>query len=360
MCEDYVQCLATEMTDTSIMQNSIEDVAMATSSMDASITSIAVEEKEHSLLLLPGIITLTMISIFLAITNILITLTVIVNKNLRTTSNFFYASLTTSAIFMSVITIPAITWSFSPYAVEGSNLRCLSIACLQTTGLISFVLNMLVSSFDMYYKLFYPFKYKKFMTIRKTVFLCALTWTVAVIFSWGPLFGWNNIAASPHASLCRMKNVAPVEYVYITIYIVLLPCTVTIVFLNARIVHMAKREARKIRTQKAAVNRTETADFRTGRKSTIALLIMLVVLLVGWLPFLTLLQIAAFCPQCIDDKLTISLSLLALASTATGPLIYGLRQDEYRETLKQLCMLKPLIGLCREPPTAIRNLPENV
>ncbi|XP_070570903.1 adenosine receptor A2a-like [Ptychodera flava] len=314
------------------MESINENATMETLTSNSNLTSS--DEEEPVIVSVPGLMILTAISLALSVSNILLLSAIVVNRNLHTIANYFYGSLTVAGLFISTVTMPVITWSLSPFLKSRSYWSCMTMATLQIVGLLSFVLNMLITSFNKYYQLFYPFRYNKFMTTRKTLVICIVTWTIAFAVSSAPLLGWNNIALKRRPSGCLIKQVATLEYLCISIYGILFPCTAGITFFNSRIVYMAKIEAEKIRSQKAAVCRNERPDFRTGRKSTIALLIMLGILLSGWLPFLILLQVAGLCQHCIKDSSTLVAGLFALASTATGPLTYGFRQEEYRTTIR--------------------------
>ncbi|XP_006819640.1 adenosine receptor A1-like [Saccoglossus kowalevskii] len=306
---------------------------------------------------MPGVVVLATASVAVSLINILVITAVVVNRNLHSASNYFYASLTIAGVFIGLITIPINTWLFATFPVSQTYWTCTGMTFMQMVGLMSFVLNMLVTSFDKYYQLVHPFSYQKVMTSRKAVITSSVTWGIALLYSSAPLLGWNNVALNRQTSGCLFRYVATFEYICLTHYGIVVPCTVAIVYFNSKIICVAKQEARKIRAQKVSVTRRN--DFRTGRKSTVALLIMLGMLLVGWLPFLVVVQVSAMCQHCVTDSSISGLALLALASTAIGPMTYGLRQEDYRKTMEQI-LIKLFCGwYCRTPPIGQRT-PSNV
>ncbi|XP_006819639.1 adenosine receptor A1-like [Saccoglossus kowalevskii] len=287
-----------------------------------------------------GVVIMTAVSVVIILLNTIILVTILCYKKLHSVSYYFYASFTVADFLVGLVMLPvAMALNNSPEKFHQYWL-CISVSCLPAFAIVTFMLHMVITSFDLHYKIMYPFKYPRKMTKKRCFITIFSVWFCASVVSFSPVLGWNTywercLLPGFH---CSPKNVLSVTYFCIITYVIIVPCIITIVVFNVRVIRLAKITVQQIKISRPKMADSVTNKYNASRKSTITLLFILFFLSIFWLPFLVILQITLICSDCAQNSYVVIGMLAALGSAAMGPITAVLRHREYRHIVRKLAV----------------------
>ncbi|GAV07323.1 hypothetical protein RvY_17169 [Ramazzottius varieornatus] len=125
--------------------------------------------------------------------NILVMLSLRIDKQLRTITNYFLLSLAFADLMIGLISMPLFTLYFLLGYWPLGPVICDSWLAADYLMSNASVLNLLIISFDRYLSITRPLTYRARRTTRRAVFMIAAAWIISLIL-WPPwIFAWPHI-----------------------------------------------------------------------------------------------------------------------------------------------------------------------
>lgn len=164
--------------------------------MNKTRTSVSIEEFSSTLTYIELVIMGTIMVIICIITiigNALVMISFIMDKKLRTLSNYFLLSLAVSDVMIATFSMPLFTaylligeWTLGPAICD--MWLALDYTCSNASGL-----NLLIIGFDRYFSVTNPLKYKVKKTGKSVGIMITCVWLIA-LFLWPPwIYAWPYI-----------------------------------------------------------------------------------------------------------------------------------------------------------------------
>ena len=242
-------------------------------------------------------------------------------KNLRTVSNFFVVNLAVADILVGVTVEPLNASSFW----EKENREILfAFYVFAILSCVCSILNIAALMMDRHLAVSKPFKYRFIVTSRRVKLSLFVIWLYSVHFSLLPVLGW------------RTKSFQ----IYLYCFGVLLPTGIMLVcYYGLLRILKKKTEAIKMSSCNKESISLKKIISRERRVST-TVLIMLMVFLFAWCPFVVVDFILVFCTKCRSGKslrLARDITLtLGFFSSGVNPILYAWRVPNFMRGLRHV------------------------
>ncbi|KAK1804121.1 hypothetical protein P4O66_020007 [Electrophorus voltai] len=139
--------------------------------------------------------------VFAVVGNILVILSVVCNKRLRSPTNYFIVNLALADLLLSTTVLPvSATLEVLDYWLFG-RIFCDVWAALDVLCCTASIMSLCVISIDRYIGVSHPLVYPCIVTERKALLALLAVWVISVTISIGPLFGWKQ-PQSPDSTVC--------------------------------------------------------------------------------------------------------------------------------------------------------------
>lgn len=185
--------------------------------------------------------------------NILVILSVVCHRNLRTVTHYFIVNLAVADLLLSSTVLPfsAILeildrWVFG-------RVFCNVWAAVDVLCCTASIMSLCVISVDRYIGVSYPLRYPSIVTKRRAFLALMLLWVLSVIISIGPLFGWKE-APPEDESICKITE-EPGYAIFSAVGSFYLPLTIILV-MYCRVYVVAHRESQGLKEG----HKTEKSD----------------------------------------------------------------------------------------------------
>ncbi|XP_071495971.1 histamine H2 receptor-like [Diadema antillarum] len=280
--------------------------------------------------------------------NVLVCLSPLVCRRLRTATYIFLVSLAIADLLLGITVLPfsaVLTirrqWFFGPVFCN------IYISC-DVMFCTSSILHLLVISLDRYMAITRPYAYQRKMNRQKAFIALGIVWTISLLISFLPLhLGWNtgDNKVQNYAKLDECSLSSNVTYaLFDGIVLFFIPLIVmTLVYI--RLVRIANRQARAIK--KLMVGSNEDPEERANRRRSVdehrALKIIAIVMgcfIVCWVPYFTMFTFQPLCKWVISDTLYDVFLWLGYLNSTVNPVVYACMNREFRLAFKRLlsCM----------------------
>ncbi|KAG7489060.1 alpha-1A adrenergic receptor [Solea senegalensis] len=305
--------------------------------------------------------------VFGIVGNILVILSVVCNRHLRTVTHYFIVNLAVADLLLSSTVLPfsAILeildrWVFG-------RIFCNVWAAVDVLCCTASIMSLCVISVDRYIGVSYPLRYPAIVTKRRALLAVALLWLLSVVISIGPLFGWKEPPPEDE-SICKITE-EPGYAIFSAVGSFYLPLAV-ILAMYCRVFVVAHRESQGLReghkTEKSDTeqvilrihrgNTTVSEDEALRRRTHFALRLLkfsremkaakTLGIVVGcfvlcWLPFFLVLPIGSMFPAYrVSDTVFKITFWLGYFNSCINPIIYPCSNHEFKKAFQSLLGLR--------------------
>lgn len=330
-------------------------------------------------------LTLSIITAFTVVGNVLVIGSVFTHRPLRTVQNMFLVSLAVADIAVALLVMPLNVaysilgrWVFGLHACE-LWLTCDVLCCTAS------ILNLCAIALDRYWAIHDPINYAQKRTLRRVLLSILLVWAISGLISVPPLIGWNDWPEEfDESSPCRLTQEAG-YVIYSATGSFFAPLLImSIVYFK---IFLATR--RRLRERRGAAAKvpprcelsvpldrltsssedtpphrsrpslTETSVALNGSPPTVKVFacweekqrislsrerraarvlgIVMGVFVLCWLPFFIMYVAAPFCDGCLSsERLVNFITWLGYANSALNPVIYTVFNTDFRRAFRSI------------------------
>ncbi|XP_064484727.1 alpha-1A adrenergic receptor-like [Ornithodoros turicata] len=315
--------------------------------------------------------------ILLTITgNVMVLMAVLLNSNLRTTTNCFIINLALADLLLGASVLPfSATLELLDKQWFFGQIFCNIWAATDVLCCTASINSLCVISVDRYIGVTRPLTYSTIVTHKRAVLACILVWLLSVVISVGPLFGWREPPPSvPYVCEVTKQTGYVVFSVAFSFYIP----TFIILVLYYRIYKAAARQTKFLETgvkiikpsgdaeqltlrvhtrtnrafsgSQCDVNGTDKgqklstvgiqgrlAKFKRQKKAAKTLGIVVGVFIMCWFPFFFILPLSTLCKSCTIPPLLFDFCFwTGYMNSCLNPFIYASTSREYKRAFRAI------------------------
>lgn len=312
------------------------------------------------------------LSTIIILTNLLIIIGIVCNRQLHDTPNYFFLSLLVADLCTG-LALP-----FIPRMGLNRSLHfrsCLVVHIFPNFLFLSFLFNLVMVHYERYLCIVHPLHYSQFWVHRCFPAALLAVWIPPLLYASLPAFGWNNWNESldnntSHANVCgyilregepaggghncsettydeevycSYKNIFPKPFIYLEVYGLLLPAIFFILAMTGRVLWITRKQLRDICKLNRSVERSEASEHehRLNLRYAKCVAAVSLIFLVCWVPYIVYLHVSVVLLRGDGEgssSLNIILSCTGIGSMAIIPIILSLANRQYTEPVRNLLM----------------------
>ncbi|KAF7655170.1 hypothetical protein LDENG_00060010 [Lucifuga dentata] len=204
--------------------------------------------------------------VFGIVGNILVILSVVCHRHLRTVTHYFIVNLAVADLLLSATVLPfSAIFEILDRWVLG-RVFCNVWAAVDVLCCTASIMSLCVISVDRYIGVSYPLRYPAIVTKHRVLLAVMLLWVLSIIISIGPLFGWKEPAPEDE-SICKITE-EPGYAIFSAVGSFYLPLVI-ILAMYCRVYVVAHRESQGLKEgQKTTKSDSECVILRIHRGNT--------------------------------------------------------------------------------------------
>ena len=307
-----------------------------------------------------------------------IVFSIALSQKLHSVSNVLLASLSFSEVLIGIVCI------WSAYLVFDSHTEYpvleleLFSSCLHLV-IVSYMTNSVAIAADRYFKVSRPMQYIRLVSIQKCTFVVAVIWCISVTF-W--IVAFTSLQITPNTTDTAFIQILLEEdsFATMTIYmmnVTLCPCITAVTCLTVSLMHIARRQQRKIKQEMLMLSHLRPNQLQQGqhltnppiglnqfprnphRKTTIYFIVHFSAFVVAWIPNYVTMHIAYFGNPDVHSIVDVSMTffMLALAQMLVGTMFLTFTQQEHRRVLRKAWQVVKLKCTCKWQWWAVTHSP---
>ncbi|KAJ3612393.1 hypothetical protein NHX12_020669 [Muraenolepis orangiensis] len=297
--------------------------------------------------------------------NVLVCLSVLTERSLKTATNYFIISLAVADLLLAVLVLPLYVyteflggmWTLSTYI-------CDALMTMDVMLCTASILNLCAISVDRYIAVVVPLKYNRNQFSVRQLALITATWVLSLVVASPVIFGLNRVPGRD-PSVCKLEDDRFVVYSSVCSFFV--PCPVMLFLYYWMFRGLRRWSTGRSRSQADSASDAEAADRAPGsgarenglakarggrrarrnskssrvsgreRKAMKVLPVVVGVFLACWTPFFVVHVTNALCPSChIGPTLISVVTWLGYVNSAVNPIIYTAFNAEFRNVFHKL------------------------
>ncbi|KAG9259616.1 alpha-1D adrenergic receptor [Astyanax mexicanus] len=302
--------------------------------------------------------------------NILVILSVLCNRHLRTVTNFFIVNLAIADLLLGVVVLPFSAslevlgcWVFG-------RVFCNIWAAVDVLCCTASILSLCIISVDRYVGVKYCLRYPTIMTERKAGVILVVIWVASAVISIGPLLGWKEPPPADE-SVCSITE-EPGYALFSSLFSFYLPLSVILV-MYFRVYVVARRTSRSLEAGVKRERGTSTdvvlrihcrslpeealehsrsrgrgqpfrsslsvrlMKFSREKKAAKTLAIVVGMFVLCWLPFFFVLPLGSFFPALKPSDMVFKVIFwLGYFNSCINPIIYPCSSKEFQRAFTRL------------------------
>ena len=294
---------------------------------------------------------LVFVFVFGLVGNILVCLAIYCDRDLRRQhSNCFLFNLAVTDLLTVIFVIPFCAAALIQEAWSFGDAWCQATAFVYYSLAIVALESLAFISWDRFYAIIHPLKYRANVTSRRICTAIAFSWVWAIIFTIPcAALGWFRYGQ--YESMCTYNftgtgdkwKTRVIIYSILTIVLCIMIPSGVILFCYLRIISVVRHHGRRVDT----ITSRETPNTKSRRHAwrdyyrfkgfrTITLVIILFI--ISWTPFSVtrLIKTITWNHEIVPAVVDTFATVLSLLSTAANPVAYSLFRKDFRRAFKRL------------------------
>ncbi|XP_077869994.1 glucose-dependent insulinotropic receptor-like [Saccoglossus kowalevskii] len=301
---------------------------------DSSATQLTVH---HSITLV--ILIVEVVLIFIG--NVLVLVSVCINKVYLKSTYIFMVSLCVADLFLGLVIVTSLIRSMVD---PDSFLWCIVSISLIIMSCSASIYSILLIAYDRYIAITKPLNYVKNMTQTKEILLIIAIWSWSFFLGFIPTLGSQNV---DYTCGCSAPSILRPSFPFVLIIVGFLPPLIILVYFYSRIYSVSFKHSRQIADLERSIQDINHMKFARELKAAKTLAIVFGCFLLTWLPFFIVLSVEVICKEHCDLAIILNyLLLLGFSNSALNPWVYVYWNQETR---KKLCFK------CRRNLVRMRN-----
>ncbi|XP_053087834.1 trace amine-associated receptor 1-like [Pangasianodon hypophthalmus] len=281
-------------------------------------------------------------SLITVIGNLLVIITVVHFRQLRTSTNYLILSLAVADLLVGGIVMPpSMIRSVETCWYLGSTF-CKIHSSLDVTVCTASILNLCIISLDRYYAVCHPLLYHSKMTPNTIRFMITVCWGISAALGFGMIFLELNILGNEefyyNTFLCEgacmvfQAKAAAVVFPVLCFYIP----AVIMLCVYVKIFRTAQRQARAIQSTNVQTKTAEEKSTisKSERKATKTLAIIVGVFLTSWVPFFICNCLDPFTGYSIPPILFDLFLWVGYFNSTCNPIVYAFFYSWFRHAFR--------------------------
>lgn len=216
---------------------------------------------------------------------------------------------------------------------EARNATCVAIAFVFIMFLFGTVHLLAVISFDRFLYIAYPLKYRKWMSIPRSLLLVAVVSLIPLILACMPLLGFGRLGYSPNVSGCTFRWEGERQYVILVVVEAMIPIIVTGVFTLLTFIHV-KRFIKRRHIRQKSIDMSTELNRSVDRTLTRTFVLLLISQVGCFAPGIVTALIGIFIGfENIPVELYVTGFVIIVSSVAINPIIQATSRTRIRHYL---------------------------
>ncbi|XP_077988110.1 glucose-dependent insulinotropic receptor-like [Glandiceps talaboti] len=265
--------------------------------------------------------------------NILVLVSIWINKAHLKPSYIFVISLTIADLFVGLVCVI----SLLKIGIEQDTLiGCLFQIVIIVMACAASIYSILVIAYDRYLAITKPLNYVQRMSKKREVILVIMIWTTAFLFALIPILCSSN---SDYTGSCSFLVVLSPGYPIFIILFGFLPALLVMIYFYARIYSVSHKHSKQIRDLERTLQDVNHMRLARELKAAKTVAVVIGCFLFTWLPFFITLTVQILCTCDLQIVLNYLL-LLGFSNSVLNPWVYVYWNKEAREKLCYRCQKK--------------------
>ncbi|XP_043935156.1 melatonin receptor type 1C-like [Protopterus annectens] len=267
--------------------------------------------------------------------NILVILSVLQNKKLRTSGNILVISLSAADLIVALYPYPLFATAIIQKKSSLDHVQCKVSSAILGLGLSGSIYNIMSIAINRYFCICHSSRYDKLYSMKNTYCYIFLTWVLVVLFLL-PMAQTDALQYDPRVYSCVfILTLNPSLTIALASFQFIIPVTI-VIFCYMRIwvlVIQAKYRVRQNSSQK--MNFSEVRNFLT-------MFAVFVLFAVCWGPYSIIGLIFCFSPPSkapkVPDWLTVLSYFMAYFNSCLNGIVYGIFNSNFRNEYKRIVL----------------------
>lgn len=272
--------------------------------------------------------------------NSLVIASVVSNRRLQTKTSAFITSLAVGDLMIGLVVMPMIVLSntVGP-SVENGLLYCHVTISVAVMLMFNSVANLGAVTFDRFFAVVVPLRYKSIMTKRVIVPIIAFVWVFSTIFGFIPFMGWRTvIEPEPSGLFCQVPLNLAQGYIITVCVVGFLP-SIFVLAAYVKIFQTAYHHELRIAAAINSVLRNQNElklNMIKEMKAAKMVALVLGAFICSWAPLFVIMIVDIAIKNTVNSYIYAGAVIFATLHSALNPVIYASMNSEFRDTFKAL------------------------
>lgn len=290
-------------------------------------TRIVVYSEEESIVQATSLVLIMIVAILANVVNISI---VALNYSMQTPRYMFIINLACGDLGVTLLSMPfCLVTSIAREWVFGSEF-CQLHGFLGSLFFCISIFTLTIMSIEQYYALVKPLS--RAITINRAWGMIIFVWSFSILVSIQPVFGWGFFSYNSSTLACGVgfpRRLSDRVYLLLIVIIAFVTPLIIMGYAFVKIFLAVRTHANRI----AKYTKGGLQVIRLQRRITFTLLLVLIVFLICWMPFVMLIALANVRRDVLQlpRGLGVAAYWCGFFNSAVNPIIFVIRNDKFRE-----------------------------
>ena len=264
-------------------------------------------------------------------------------RALQTKANLFILNLATADLLVAVVNVPVTCVAVIAEDWILGNTVCLITGFITLLTFVASCMALSMISINRYHAIVYWNSYKNIYTRRKCALYVCVTWSITIMLSLPPFFGWAKFAYDPAQSYCFAKWTSSKSYTIFMISVCLLGPISVMSYCYCKIVRFHKKSKRRVmrgaimsRNGELHLQDPDSKPQPKNRHLTRTVVTLIAVFVLCWSPFAFIIIVQVFSSIHVPRAIDFGSLVLGYLNSFFNVIIYNITNQKIRREYKNL------------------------